>query len=205
MEKLNAHINETGLNPFTGKPATEGEKLVAKHYGWVKSSSTIGAMVIDGVLDYSDLSAYFLTKGKIPSAVYDDIRIRSIHNPNSDEMTLGKYRPTILPDGTKDWKIPGPDSYIVKAENTTYFSLGDEWDKITVEYGLDTQGKEMFKYFNIPALDDAVMEGKKIRFSHDPTLPQYEGQAIDWEWTYLKEKHGYRDLDYIGGYWYADK
>ncbi|MFU2164941.1 hypothetical protein ACMZ6Z_09245 [Streptococcus pluranimalium] len=55
MEKLNAHINETGLNPFTGKPATEGEKFVAQHYGWVKSSSTTIATMSAGVSDWSDL------------------------------------------------------------------------------------------------------------------------------------------------------
>lgn len=57
MEKLNSHINETGLNPFTGKPATEGEKLVAKHYGWVKSSSTIATSVIGALIDFSDITS----------------------------------------------------------------------------------------------------------------------------------------------------
>lgn len=205
MEKLNAYVNKTGLDPRTGLEASEDVKLVAQHYGWVKGSSTFVATAIDGVLDYSDLSAYFLTKGKIPSAVYDDIRIRSIHNPDSNEMTLGKYRPTVLPDGTEDWTIPGPDSYIVKAGDTTYFNLGDDWNKITAEYGLDTKGVEMFKYFNVPALDDAVAQGKTIRFSHDPRLKIYENQAIDWEWTYLKEKHGYKRFKQIGDYWYAIK
>ena len=203
--KYYAYIKQTGINPITGNQATPNDKLVAKQYGWLRHSSTILAIVADGMIDYSDLSAYFLTKGKIPSVAYDDIRIRSIHNPDSNEMTLGKYRPIILPDGTEDWTIPGPDSYIVKAGDTTYFSLGDDWNKITAEYGLDTKGEEMFKYFNVPALDDAVAQGKTIRFSHDPTLPQYEGQAIDWEWTYLREKHGYKRFKQIGDYWYAIK
>ncbi|HEM3635049.1 TPA: hypothetical protein U1C44_000479 [Streptococcus suis] len=38
MEKLNAHINETGLNPFTGQTATESEKWLAKNYVLIKSS-----------------------------------------------------------------------------------------------------------------------------------------------------------------------
>ena len=51
----------------------------------------------------------------------------------------------------------------------------------------------MFKYFNKPALDDAVAQGKTIRFSHDPTLKMYEKSATRWEWDYLKEQHGYKD------------
>lgn len=141
----------------------------------------------------------------MPLEEYEMYRTKSVINPDSDTMTLGKYEPTIRPDGTPDWSTPGPNSYISKAGDTTYFSLGDDWDKITVEYGLDTEGKEMFKYFNKPALDDAVAQGKTIRFSHNPELTQYEKSAIRWEWDYLKEHHGYKDMDFIGGYWYADK
>ena len=47
----------------------------------------------------------------------------------------------------------------------------------------------MFKYFNQPALDDAVAQGKNIRFSHNPTLKMYEKSAIRWELDYLKEHH----------------
>ncbi|MGT2867056.1 hypothetical protein [Streptococcus fryi] len=57
MEKLNAHINEKGLNPFTGQAATESEKLVAKHYGWVKSSSTMATSVIGAFIDFSELTS----------------------------------------------------------------------------------------------------------------------------------------------------
>ena len=141
----------------------------------------------------------------MPLEEYEMYRTKSVINPDSDTMTLGKYEPTIRPDGTQDWSTPGPNSYISKAGDTTYFSLGDDWDKITVEYGLDAEGKEMFKYFNKPALDDAVAQGKTIRFSHDPELTQYEKSAIRWEWDYLKEHHGYKGLDIIGDYWYANK
>ena len=120
-------------------------------------------------------------------------------------MTLGKYEPTIRPDGTPDWSTPGPNSYISKAGDTTYFSLGDDWNKITAEYGLDAEGKEMFKYFNKPALDDAVAQGKTIRFSHDPSLELSSETALAKEWKYLQEYHGYKDLDIIGDYWYANK
>ena len=52
----------------------------------------------------------------------------------------------------------------------------------------------MFEAFNKPALDDAVAQGKTIRFSHDPRLKIYEKSAIRWEWDYLKEHHGYVDV-----------
>lgn len=141
----------------------------------------------------------------MPLEEYEMYRTKSVINPDSDTMTLGKYEPTIRPDGTQDWSTPGPNSYISKAGDTTYFSLGDDWDKITVEYGLDTEGKEMFKYFNQPALDDAVAQGKTIRFSHDPTLKMYEKSAIRWEWDYLKEHHGYKKVILEDGYFYGVK
>lgn len=141
----------------------------------------------------------------MPLEEYEMYRTKSVINPESDTMTLGKYEPTIRPDGTPDWSTPGPNSYISKAGDTTYFSLGDDWNKITVEYGLDAEGKEMFKYFNKPALDDAVAQGKTIRFSHDPTLKMYEKSAIRWEWDYLKEHHGYKKVILEDGYFYGVK
>ena len=141
----------------------------------------------------------------MPLEEYELYRTKSVINPDSDTMTLGKYEPTIRPDGTQDWSTPGPNSYISKAGDTTYFSLGDDWNKITVEYGLDAEGRDMFKYFNQPALDDAVAQGKTIRFSHNPTLKMYEKSAIRWEWDYLKEHHGYNGLKPKGGYWYGIK
>ena len=141
----------------------------------------------------------------MPLEEYEMYRTKSVINPDSDTMTLGKYEPTIRPDGTPDWSTPGPNSYISKAGDTTYFSLGDDWNKITVEYGLDAEGRDMFKYFNKPALDDAVAQDKTIRFSHDPTLKMYEKSAIRWEWDYLMEQHGYKRLKPKGDYWYGIK
>ena len=141
----------------------------------------------------------------MPLEEYEMYRTKSVINPESDTMTLGKYEPTIRPDGTQDWSTPGPNSYISKAGDTTYFSLGDDWNKLTEAYHLDSRGEQMFEAFNKPALDDAVAQGKTIRFSHDPRLKIYEKSAIRWEWDYLKEHHGYKDMDFIGGYWYADK
>lgn len=85
--------------------------------------------------------------------------------------------------------------------------MGDDWDKITVEYGLDAEGKDMFKYFNQPALDDAVAQGKTIRFSHDPRLElSLENEtALAKEWKYLKEHYGYKKVILEDGYFYAVK
>lgn len=141
--------------------------------------------------------------GKIPLKDYLKYRDMSINNPNSDTMTLGKYRPSINPDGTENWAVPGPDAYVTKAGDTTYFSLGTEWDKITNQYGLDKAGKDMFKLFNIPALDDAANAGKTIRFSHDPTA--YGDCALKWEWDHLMGEHGFTGLIQMGDFWYGIK
>ena len=141
----------------------------------------------------------------MPLEEYEMYRTKSVINPESDTMTLGKYEPTIRPDGTPDWSTPGPNSYISKAGDTTYFSLGDDWNKLTEAYHLDSRGKQMFEAFNKPALDDAVAQGKTIRFSHDPELPQYEDSAIRWEWDYLQEQHGYTGPTKRGEFWYAIK
>ena len=200
-----------------GQVAYHGTKLLGGSEEDAQTANFIGNLV-GGYAVSSAASKFSLNKVKDPQAKsttspiknmpleeYEMYRTKSVINPDSDTMTLGKYEPTIRPDGTPDWSTPGPNSYISKAGDTTYFSLGDDWDKITVEYGLDAEGKEMFKYFNKPALDDAVAQGKTIRFSHDPELTQYEKSAIRWEWDYLKEHHGYKGLDIIGDYWYANK
>ena len=135
--------------------------------------------------------------------VYTEIRKMSIKNPESDTMTLGKYEPTIRPDGKLDWDTPGPGSYIKKADGSSYFDVGDLWNKIKEKYNLND--KQMFDALNKPALDDAAAQGKTIRFSHDPTLDKYKNSALRWEWDYLQEQHGYKGLKPKGGYWYGIK
>ena len=122
-----------------------------------------------------------------------------MQNVNSDTITLGKYKPTVNPDGTLDWIIPGNDSYTVMAGDTTYFSLGNDWDVIKAKYNITDD--DMFDLFNVPALDDAAKVGKEIRFSHDPTA--YGDCALKKEWQYLKDNFGYTRLKKIGDFWYA--
>ena len=140
---------------------------------------------------------------KMSDEVYTEIRKMSIKNPESDTMTLGKYEPTIRPDGKLDWNTPGPGSYIKKADGSSYFDVGNLWNKIKEKFNLDDN--QMFEAFNKPALDDAVAQGKTIRFSHDPRLELSSETALAKEWKYLQEYHGYKDLDFIGDYWYANK
>ena len=122
---------------------------------------------------------------------YQKIHEISIHNPNAGSMTLGKYF-----DGTIE-----SGSYVARAELTgdTYFSLGTQWNDITKAYGLSD--KEMFNLFNTRALDDAVRQGKSIRFSQNPL--EWKGTALGDEWLYLQSKHGYTRLKKVGDYWYA--
>ena len=209
-------IGEAGAYT-AGQTAYHVTKLAGGSEEDAQTANFIGNLV-GGYVTSSAASKFSLNKVKTPQAKsttspiknmpleeYEMYRTKSVINPESDTMTLGKYEPTIRPDGTQDWSTPGPNSYISKAGDTTYFSLGDDWDKLTKAYNLDSRGEQMFEAFNKPALDDAVAQGKTIRFSHDPRLKIYEKSAIRWEWDYLKEHHGYKDMDFIGGYWYADK
>ena len=209
-------IGEAGAYT-AGQVAYHGTKLLGGSEDDAQTANFIGN-IVGGYAASSAASKFSLNKVKNPQAKsttspiknmpleeYEMYRTKSVINPESDTMTLGKYEPTIRPDGTQDWSTPGPNSYISKAGDTTYFSLGDDWDKLTEAYHLDSRGEQMFEAFNKPALDDAVAQGKTIRFSHDPRLKIYEKSALRWEWDYLRAQHGYKDIDFIGGYWYADK
>ncbi|WP_245590277.1 hypothetical protein [Cohnella panacarvi] len=61
----------------------------------------------------------------------------------------------------------------------------------------------MFNLFNVPAPDDAVTSGKTIKFSHDPSLEVYEGNALANEWKYSQTKYGFKTLKQAGGFWIA--
>ena len=200
-----------------GQVAYHGTKLLGGSEEDAQTANFIGNLV-GGYAVSSAASKFSLNKVKNPQAKsttspiknmpleeYEMYRTKSVINPDSDTMTLGKYEPTIRPDGTQDWSTPGPNSYISKAGDTTYFSLGDDWNKLTEAYHLDSRGEQMFEAFNKPALDDAVAQGKTIRFSHNPKLDEYKKSALRWEWDYLQEQHGYKRLIPKGGYWYGIK
>ena len=209
-------IGEAGAYT-AGQTAYHVTKLAGGSEEDAQTANFIGNLV-GGYVTSSAASKFSLNKVKTPQAKsttspiknmpleeYEMYRTKSVINPDSDTMTLGKYEPTIRPDGTPDWSTPGPNSYISKAGDTTYFSLGDDWNKLTEAYHLDSRGEQMFEAFNKPALDDAVAQGKTIRFSHNPKLDEYKKSALRWEWDYLQEQHGYKRLIPKGGYWYGIK
>ena len=211
-------IGEAGAYT-AGQTAYHVTKLAGGSEEDAQTANFIGNLV-GGYVTSSAASKFSLNKVKTPQAKsttspiknmpleeYEMYRTKSVINPDSDTMTLGKYEPTIRPDGTQDWSTPGPNSYISKAGDTTYFSLGDDWNKLTEAYHLDSGGEQMFEAFNKPALDDAVAQGKTIRFSHDPRLePPLETEtALAKEWRYLKEHYGYVDTVKRGDFWYAIK
>ena len=137
---------------------------------------------------------------------YERIREMSIHNPDADTLTLGKYRPSKNIDGTDNWKVAGADSYNVIAEKNgnMYFDMKDGlYDNVMENYKLSYQ--DMFDEFNTTALDKAISEGKTIRFSHNPELTEYAGSFTDQEWKYLQKHGNYLYLREEGGFWYAEK
>ena len=100
----------------------------------------------------------------------------------------------------KDMKIE-PDDKI-------WLDLGEDWEIQTKEYWLDKRGKQMFKLYNRPAIDDAINSGKQLRFSHDPR--NYHDCALEWEWNYIKNKLNIDDADKalrlkMDGFWYVIK
>ena len=209
-------IGEAGAYT-AGQVAYHGTKLLGGSEEDAQTANFIGN-IVGGYAVSSAASKFSLNKVKNPQAKsttspiknmpleeYEMYRTKSVINPDSDTMTLGKYEPTIRPDGTPDWSTPGPNSYISKAGDTTYFSLGDDWNKLTEAYHLDSGGEQMFEAFNKPALDDAVAQGKTIRFSHNPKLEEYKKSALRWEWDYLHEQYGYPEPVKIGEFWYAIK
>ena len=127
--------------------------------------------------------------GKIPVDEYKTILKSSIKNPDAKTMTLGKY-------------TNGPDSYIARAgKDSTIFDMGEQRGIIRQKYSLTN--KEIFDYFNIPALDDAISSGKIIRFSHNPL--DYDTGALPAEWNYIKNNLGLADgnLIFEGGFWHV--
>lgn len=164
-----------------------------------------GLFICDGKVD-----------GKIPVDIYKEYRQKSMHNPESNEMTFGKYdiqRDEITGKPVKDsaGKTVGlPSNYIERAGDTTYFDLGQDWEIQTKEYWLDRRGRQMFKLYNRPAIDDAITSGKQLRFSHDPR--KYHDCALEWEWNYIKNKLNIDEFDVDDvliyredGFWYVEK
>lgn len=144
--------------------------------------------------------------GKVGDLSVDDYinyRLNSLHQTESDTMILGRYEPTVRADGSVDYSVPGENSYnmVAQREGASYFDMGEDWDdlKATGKYDDD----RLFEHFNAPALDEAEAAGKQFVFLQNPE--KYSQKALGKEWQYLKEKHGYTRLKFIGGRWHAIK
>ncbi len=159
----------------------------------IDSFTEVGESLLDfldnliGGGDEADTSGD-MVGGKIPVDEYNDIRGSSVKNPDSDTLTLGSYG-----DG-------GADSYTARAGETSYFDMGADWNRVQDKY--DLSDDEMFKYFNLPILDEATKGGKTIRFSHNPIGDK---GFLGMEWEYIKSSLGISDVDLVfeGGFWYV--
>ena len=91
MEKLNAYVNKTGLDPRTGKEASDDVKFVAEHYNWVKGSSTLVASLINAKIDFDEMMVANHTGNK---------------NYRSQDDLLGSFEDSMSPEDAKryaDW------------------------------------------------------------------------------------------------------
>ncbi|WP_273449545.1 glycohydrolase toxin TNT-related protein [Streptococcus ferus] len=68
MQDYVAYVNQTGLNPFTGKKASDDVTFMAKHYHTVQAVNTFGLTLTGGYMDYVGLKS-----GVSAAAVSDDV------------------------------------------------------------------------------------------------------------------------------------
>ena len=99
----------------------------------------------------------------------------------------------------RDKNAAKPYTKVAEENGDAYIDWGKNWNKIEEKYRLSDD--DMFKLFSIPALDDAVKEGKTIRFYDDPEL--FEDTSFWKEYMYLRTKYGYKKI-WREGYWYAE-
>lgn len=128
------------------------------------------------------------TGASLPLEEYAAMQRRSIHNPDADTLTLGRY-------------FENPTSYEQQAaaRGDTFFDLGDDF-RAALDRGLNSKD-DIFEFFNKPALDAAILDGKQIRFTHNPLEPDNVERFVGQEWKYLESK-GF-DLVEDGGVWIA--
>jgi hypothetical protein len=127
----------------------------------------------------------------LPLTDYAEMRASSVHNAQASELVLGRY-------------VAGSDtSYIEVARRagSTYFDMGnDGWERGTRGFGLSAD--DMFNFFNRPVLDAALMDGKTIRFTHDPNADR--ASFLFREARYI-EQFGYDIVPDGNGAWIASR
>ena len=198
------NFNSQGKENVEKQPVEKNENY--KDFGTIQNGTVQNESLIKAQGVESNKDAPEQIENKIPAQEYNEIMSKSIHNAQSDTLTLGKYEPSIKEDGTKDYEHPSPNSYNMIAERNgdMYFDMKDGLYNETLEkYDLSYQ--EMFDYFNVPALDLAASQGKSIRFTVDPESDDRIGTFTEKEWEYLQEKWDYSYLIEEGGFYYAEK
>ena len=169
--------------------ADDAAKAAAKHVDDAADAAKAATKEGKALQNAADALIDGKVAGKIPLEEYEAIRKRSVKNAASDTLTLGKY----AADET---------SYTVRAGKTSYFDLGDEWNTVIDKYDITTD--DMFDLFNKPVLEEALEQGKTIRFSHNPLL---EDGFLKQEWSYIKNVTDLDDTNLVfeGEFWYVRK
>ena len=169
--------------------ADDAAKAAAKHADDAADAAKAATKEGKALQNAADALIDGKVAGKIPLEEYEAIRKRSVKNAASDTLTLGKY----AADET---------SYTVRAWKTSYFDLGDEWNTVIDKYDITTD--DMFDLFNKPVLEEALEQGKTIRFSHNPLL---EDGFLKQEWSYIKNVTDLDDTNLVfeGEFWYVRK
>ncbi|WP_373760659.1 TNT domain-containing protein, partial [Streptococcus ferus] len=130
MQDYVAYVNQTGLNPFTGKKASDDVMFMAKHYHTVQAVSTFGLTLTGGYMDYVGLKS-----GVSAAAVSDDVGEVSnrVSLDNQKYSQWNKYAEAGLAPADRvklmDWDYaPTPEFYLKNKsvyDNPDYFNQLD--------------------------------------------------------------------------------
>ncbi|MGT2711350.1 hypothetical protein [Streptococcus oriscaviae] len=115
MADYTNHIKETGINPITGKPASEGEKLMAEHYNAVQAWSTLGASLAGGYMDYKQITG--APTASVPS-VSDDLSVPKKPVPKVNPDMEVPRSSTVAWEGTA-WESTMDDLHHTMVTNNT--------------------------------------------------------------------------------------
>ena len=170
MEKLNAYVNKTGLDPRTGLEASDDVKLVAKHYGWVKGSSTTATSIIGAFIDFSEITGNVRT----PSvSAYTNAEVADIINRRGYSIDDFLY-------------LTDADS-VLSAKQTAIVR------DIRLQIGLPDSDTRMAKIIPTKYVED-IISGERTSFggfisvdSHSSSLKTldevFEGNRLDYQNT----------------------
>ena len=191
MEKLNAYVNKTGLDPRTGLEASDDVKLVAKHYGWVKGSSTTAASIIGAFIEFSEITGNVRTPSVSAYTNADVTEIINRRGYSVDDFlyltdadsVLSAKQTAIVRDVRLQIGLPSSGTKMNKTIPTKYVEsfLSGERNSFDGFVSVDSHSS------SLKTLDE-VFEGNRMDYQNTP----YNLQTDD---TYAKISF---DLDYGG-------